>query len=503
MESEPHEPAPIGYERSQAALEGTLHPLTIVVAIAQTIVRLLPIIAFALLFRIAGRPADKIEIILGLIGSLRGVFAIVVWLTFRYRIEEGVLHIRQGILFHTRRTIPLQRIQNINIKRDWIHQFLGVAEVQVETAGGSGAEASLSSLTLADAQTLRTALLSGRDETASLDAAEQAGGQVVYAASVGRLILAGATRNQAGTVIAAILGGLYYVGEILGGRRGRRVFGWFSRFLPRNTPALAIAAVGIAAVVLLGWIVSMARSVITYYNFRLERHGKRLRRSFGLFTKRENMFPAHRLQVLRVEAPMIQRKLGLCRVIAYTAGSFVESEEAASSELCPIIERRRVGEVCSLVLEDFDLATVPWRKVSRLTIRRAAVRYLLIVLAVTGLATLKSWLGLFALAAAPLALVASLLRYRALRWAVTEKLVVVRFGVWTRVIGVIPRDKIQHTALTSTPLQRRLKLASLVIRTAGGGTGGSGVRIVDLSLDVATQLQDELVKASAVGVLPA
>lgn len=476
-------------------LDGRLHPLTMVVSLIRAVQGLLPIIVVAVFLRASGRSSDFVELVVGGLGTLRVVGAIILVRTYRFWIDGGSLHIRSGLIFHNRRVIPLDRVQNINLKRDWIHQLLKLAEVQVETAGGAGAEATLSSLSVEQAELFRRQLLGlrqeGTDQAAGLSVVPA---EVVYRAGLGRLLLAGATRNQAGAVLAAILGFGVWLGDLAGWNINPRLIRRMTSALPELAAKWVAIGVGLFALVVVGWLASMARSVITYYGFTLSRQEGRLRRSYGLFTKRDSVFPTHRLQLLRIEAPLIQRKVGLCRVTAETAGSFAEKEGAATSELCPIIESRHVGDLCRLVIDGLDLAAVPWRKVSRLTIRRAAIRYLFALAVITGLATLNTRHGLWLAAAAPLMIWAAILRYRALRWAATPHLLVLRSGPWTRHVEVIPRGKIQHTTLTQTPFQRRLGLATLGVRTAGGGVGGSGIRIPDLPDETAVALQDELMR---------
>lgn len=487
-------PPPLPYAPNPAVFEGQLHPLTIVVSLVRALQQLLPIVLVAVVFRAAGRTADTVELIIAGLGGLRVVTAVITYATYRYYTDGSTLYIKSGVLFQNRRSIPLDRIQNINLKRDWIHQLLKLAEVQVETAGGAGAEATLSSLSIPQAEALRRQLLRTRGDAAvgAVASGDAEPVETVYQAGIDRLLLAGATRNQAGTVVAAILGFGFYLQDVAGWDVDEKLIRRLAGLLPEFMTQWALIVVAFVALVLMGWVVSMVRSVVTYYGFRLDRQAGRLRRTYGLLTRRESVFPTHRLQLLRVEAPLIQRKLGFCRITATTAGSFAEKEEAATSELCPIIERARAGDVCRLVIERLDLDRVPWRKVSRKTIRRTALRYLLIIAVVTGLVRLNTRYGWWVAAAAPLAVVGSVLRYRALRWAVTDELILVRSGVWTRYIEVVPRSKIQHTTLAASPFQRRLGLANLHIRTAGGGIGGSGLSVVDLPDDVARGVQDEL-----------
>jgi putative membrane protein len=460
---------------------------------------LLPVVALALFFRLIGRTADTIEIIIAAIGLLRVVGAAYTFFTLRYGLNEGALHIHRGVVFQQKRTIPLERIQNINLTRDWIHQLLGVVEVKVETASGVGAEATLSALSSEDANRLREQLLlvkSGLVATpdmpgAASDSPVQVPVEVVYQADIRRLILAGATRNQVGTIIAGISAAAFTLWELLDEsaglfRRTPDAISWAKSHLGW----LLLSAAGLWVA---GWIFSMIRSVVVHYEFRLTREGTRLRRTFGLFTRRESDFPVHRLQMLVFESPLIQRKLGYGRLVAETAGSFSEKREETTSELAPLLEAVRLSDVTRHLVGPTDLRNPGWQKVSRLTIRRAFVRYLFAwLLAVAFLSMTVSRHVAWAAAFAPIfAVWGSLLRFRALRYALCDDLLLLRRGVLRRRISAVPRRKVQSAALTQSPFQRRLGISSLRIQVAGDFFGSELV-IPDLPNQRAVELLDEV-----------
>jgi len=65
------------------------------------------------------------------------IAALVHYFTFRLRYEGTELVISSGILFRNERHVPYARIQNLDAVRNIVHRLLGVAEVRVETGGGS------------------------------------------------------------------------------------------------------------------------------------------------------------------------------------------------------------------------------------------------------------------------------------------------------------------------------------------------------------------------------
>ena len=72
-------------------------------------------------------------------------------------------------------------------------------------------------------------------------------------------------------------------------------------------------------------------------------------------------------------------------------------------------------------------------------------------------------------------------------FAVRERDIVFRSGVFWRSVTAIPFNRIQHVEKSSTPLDRRFDLAALQLFTAGG-TGGD-LRIRGLSAPLAEKLR--------------
>jgi membrane protein YdbS with pleckstrin-like domain len=98
--------------------------------------------------------------------------------------------------------------------------------------------------------------------------------------------------------------------------------------------------------------------------------------------------------------------------------------------------------------------------------------------------------GLVALLMLTLAVFWPGLRYRYWRWSVRPDHVLIQKGVLWRTRSLIPRVRIQHVDTRTSPVQRWLGLASLVIYTAG--TRGADAEIPGLTAEQATQLRDEL-----------
>jgi membrane protein YdbS with pleckstrin-like domain len=82
------------------------------------------------------------------------------------------------------------------------------------------------------------------------------------------------------------------------------------------------------------------------------------------------------------------------------------------------------------------------------------------------------------------------LAHRHAGWALDERALHVREGVWWRGVTSIPRARIQHTDVEQGPLQRSYDLATLVVHTAG--TTRSRIALPGLRHADALRIRDAL-----------
>src|SRR6185369_12043401 len=57
--------------------------------------------------------------------------------TLRYRFDEEGIHMRVGILFRRELNLTYARIQDIHLRSGILQRWLGLANVQIQTASGS------------------------------------------------------------------------------------------------------------------------------------------------------------------------------------------------------------------------------------------------------------------------------------------------------------------------------------------------------------------------------
>lgn len=407
----------------------------------------------------------------------------------RWWVTAGSFELRTGILQIETKSVPLERIQNVDLSEPLLPRLFGLCEVRIETAGSGGGELALRYISRADAESLRELLASRVPEELAVAAPT-----TLLATDTGELLIAGATSNRVGALVVlvgAAWGWVIDLGldtdEVLGG-----VFDAAGGF----SPALVAAVVLVVAVVV-GWVASIAGTLLRYHGFVLTEHGADLRREHGLLTRTSGVIPIRRVQAVRVERPWIRRFVHRATIVADTAGSVAAATDTGSGVVAPIIGDDQVDRLVGRVLGIQGAFEADLARVSPLAIRRGFIRAALDLLILTVLVAAFGsalWVAVLVLGV-PLAWWWAVARYRAIGYRVDETLVVARSGVLLRRTWLVPVSKVQSAAVRSSPFQRRLGLASLSIDTAGPGS--HRITVIDLEVATAVALGAELSERSS------
>lgn len=439
--------------------------------------------------------------------------------SFRYRYDEHDLVIRRGFIFRNQRHVPYDRVQNIDAVQNVVHRMFGVADVRLQTGGGSEPEAVLSVLSLADLEEMRGRVL-GRRVEAAAPAAETSTADGDQAASSerpatgepatellalppGELSLYGIIENRGLLVIGAAIGLLFEfanprVIENMLGESATRPLLRLMRAIREDGVTAGLIAAGAAAFIaflLVSRVFSILWAQVKLGGFRVVRTGDDVRTEYGLLTRVTATIPRHRIQTVTVREAWLHRPFKRASVRVSTAGgSVVDGERAAVQRewLAPIIKRDRVTALIAELLPGVSLDGLDWQPVHRKAFRRAAWRRLAraLVLSAIALAFLgrDGWWVVPVLGA--FAVLRAWLYVRHLAWALTDEAVFFREGVFVRAMTIAPLGKVQAVRLFESPFDRRHAMARISVDTAGVGAGGYRVNVPYLPREAAAWLYD-------------
>lgn len=479
-----------------------LHPTTLVLRVLVS----LPALAFILYPALSNPNSGSwFSLFFGTVYGLIALPAIVLqYLRFSYRITPREIVIQSGVLNRKNRSIPLERVQNIQIEQSLLPRLLGAAKVKIETAGSSSTEGVLEYVSRSEAQTIRQAVRSFKHQQAAdaedkeidpstLDASATEpldAGEEIFAMSIGRVLLSGAFRFSL-LYIALIFSALQFIPAddvVLWLQRSQGELSGLYEAATQSPWLLGLASVFVAGV--LSWITGILVNLNKYYNFHLWLDGDKLRLRRGLLTLAEGTIPLKKVQTLILRTNPAMRKFGWYALEVQTVG--LDVEEQGHRVVVPFAQEDEILELAQHI-RSFDLPET-FESVSTLTIRRHFVRYSVALGVITGLLSYGMYLlpldwftwaeVWWLMAAAPLLLGFAILHYTHHGYAIRDDGFFVRRGVLRQYVWIIPVEKFHVFYTTASIFQRRLNLKSLFVDTAGAASF-SYPEVVDLRADAA------------------
>ena len=413
------------------------------------------------------------------------------YVTTRFRIRHGQIELRKGLFNRQIIATPEDRVRTVDVTAPPFHRLLGLAKVEIGTAGHTRERLVLDALPLAEARTMREELIHLRSASAD--------GQGVHSALPPPTgprhteLLPPAPDPRAETTLLTLNPAwVRYAPLTMSGLvSALAIFGFSTQFLRAAIEGSyvqdavralgghawwASLVVGLVTVAVVVSLLSVIGYVLQNWHFRLSRHqGGTLHVSRGLLTTRETSIEEKRLRGVEVGEPLGLRLAGGGRLKAITTGLSRREDDRGSAWLVPPAPRAVVAGVARAVLDDDDALTarlVPHGPAAR---RRRYLRTLLpsAALAVAA-AALIWWLGWawWLLVLPALVLLGAPFvahdRYAGLGHHLSPAHLVVRSGSFARRRDVLQRTGIIGWTVRSTWFQRRVGLATLVATTAAG-----------------------------------
>lgn len=161
-------PAPADW--TPVGMQRRTHPISPVVSSA----RVFPFVGFALVAWGPDLGAGLLLLLAGAVGLvlISSGLSYLSWQRFVFWFDaEGDFRVDKGVLTRTQSRLQLSRLQSVDVVQPLLARLVGLAEVRVEVAGAGESRATLSYLSLAQANALRSEVL-GRAAGVRPDAGE-------------------------------------------------------------------------------------------------------------------------------------------------------------------------------------------------------------------------------------------------------------------------------------------------------------------------------------------
>lgn len=418
------------------------------------------------------------------------------WRMFTYRIADREVVIADGLIRKSRRSIPFDRIQDVSIERKPLARLFGLAHVRIETGGGAADEASLNSVSLAEAHRLRAVLRGGAAAVAEPGDAPRPAHhveperEVVFAMSVGRVLTMGAFAFSL-VWVGVLFAVLNQLGDLIDfdWREVRDIAG-VAQHQAAALVTPVFAALALVAALILGAVSGIVRTMLVEYGFRVERDGDRLRRTRGLATRTEVVVALRRVQLALIERGMLSGRLGWSGLKLQTLGG--SDDVGGRQSIAPFARDAEVDGLLAVAgyprFDPLPLRPVAFGHVVRASVFRGGLPLIAVCVGAFFLPLVA-----FALLLVPVPVVLALMARRRHRYAIIGDTVQVMRGVLRKEAWIVPLANIQAVSITRSPLQRLLGIATVRIGTAGA-RGVARPHVVDLAVEDAEALAAALLR---------
>ncbi len=400
------------------------------------------------------------------------IFAIINHFYYRFWIDGDRLIIHSGWLQKAKKTIPLERIQSLNLEQTMVHRLTGTTKIIVETAGATGAEVSIRALDMTKAEALRTLLFkSGLQQNRTSETVEQETEQpvsetILFTLTPWDLFKTGLSQNHLRTigVVLLLMVGLW--DDV------QNQFNVFSEDqLEQAGQALQSMMVILIVFGLIGIgvvIASVVRIMVQYADLAVYVDGARFRIHSGLLTIREVVVSGQKLQSLTWTQNPIQRLFGLFKLEFSQA--LAELSRGQKHVMIPGMYAGQLDQIHELVFPEESREPGSWHGIDP---RYRWFRWfwigfmpgLIAAVLLWGVEPILAgwagvWIGWYWFASGR--------RTRRWRWFVNKDILILRRGWLTSRVTLLPTFKIQSASLHASPMQRRLGLRTITLHTASG-----------------------------------
>lgn len=457
---------------------------------------LAPLVAF--LFAYKGDLIGKIYVGGGTFITVTIIASIVRYWFFRFKIDDGSILIREGVIRKTQLDIKFDRIQAINTQQNLIFRAFDLVTVKFDTAGSAKQEGHLPAVKTAFADSLKERI---RRESPGQENEPEPADEVDTAEPIDRTIL----RLKAGDMIRIGLSSnrallfLAFLAPVLDS---------LTEKLEENIDESAIAAaidagqfslsagVGSGLMVVFGLIVLMAVASIIgtflrYHDFVLTSGSDVLRSTSGLLTRHEHSVNFAKIQsVYAVQNPVL-RLFGRLRLRARQASSGRRGK--GQHFVIPLCEPAQLPAIAAEIFSDefqnvdLDPRAGQYSGISPRYMRsRIILTGILPAVALTGLMSLTvGFDALVLLLWIPLNVLLVWIVYRKYGYKITEDGLMLRRGLFGYRMAAFIHRKIQRISVTQSMPQKRKGLATLHFYLASGS-----IKLPYVDFEMAKQLRD-------------
>lgn len=459
---------------------------------------------FPILIALLGSRGNSWELYALGFALIISLFAIAQYRFYRYWLEGDKIRVKEGIFFRNVRQVPYKKIQNLNLVQSPLHRLFGVVKVQLESASGGKPEAVISVIDM-EAVNLLKLKINGEEEEREQ---EEDTGEVkdsILSLSFGEIVRYGMITNRGIVAVAVFFG---FMMQFMDNQVERLVKSYISQFTQWIDGLISsvqiengllyfsiLTVVGLIAAVIALWILSIAMALLKFHGFMLIKAKDKLQATLGLLTRLQATIPITRIQSLTIHESLLHRWFKRIGITIETAGGVNSDQQGVSmKQVVPLAPNTMRDELLKEIQADVDWNAIEWKGLHPKGWRRV-LKVMLIIGLVVGLPTL-----LYSIYAYPVWLLVwglysvyySKAYIRTAGYTMNDEVIGFKDGVIFSKCTFVRLPKTQTIAVKESPFDRRHRMASLEVDTAGAMIGAHHINIPYINLEDALAIKSRI-----------
>ena len=444
--------------------------------------------AFAVLVIVIAIKSNKIFLIYAAFGAI-GIFMISLiygyfyYLKFTFYLNPAQQEfvIDKGVFSRKQLTIPLEKIQQVNVNQGFLQKLIGVYSLEIDTAGTDSKEVSISAISKQIAYALKEHLLNVGSRTEqgvdNLDPANSIAPTAYFPfikINTSTLLKISFTTNY-GQSISVLMVFAYTVFH-----NTKEILSAFDRdenqveqFFSSGFTLISISVLLVGLIILL-LATNLVRTFLKYFDFTVSKHHNSLMISSGLLTTKNTLLHPNRVQITSYSQNYFQKKIGLFHLALKQAhAGKVESEkELKNNNLevpgCSAIEKDHILQMILNQIPSNGVTYKPNFRFLNLPIFfQVALPTIIFAVAYYNLLEIRAYLPL-----AIIYVLASILMiyigYTKHQLKVNTDFIVKQSGIWDISQEILQPHKIQSITTSQYPWHKALDIGHVTVHTAAG-----------------------------------
>jgi len=452
------------------------------------------------------RMSDNMEFFLTVLIIFGALFPVLTYWFYHYWIKDDFLEIKEGIFFKKNRKIPYTRIQNVNVSQGPLQRILKVATLQLESASGGKPEAIMRVVDLGVVEQIKLKVKQSSQEQSInlLDNEENIDEPtpVLHSLNTREVITYGII-SQRGMVIGAIVFGFMAQNQ----KFMEGLVKYFNQFfqLPDFTKiTLAQSLVYVSVIGLFIFLslqfMSIMWALLKFHQFEISKQHDRLHATMGLLSKISATIPLKRIQLYRLSENPLHKLFKAKTITIETAGG-VNTDKAGivMRWLAPYINKAKVPEFMAQIEEKISYNSIDWQNIPtrawRRVIKRSLIQLFLFSLVLLTLASIPTievrfYAWVLIICMIPMTYFYAKKYVKKTAYFINGDIICFKSGIWFSKQSIVKISKIQTVEIIESYFDRKNKMATLEIDTAGSNPLLHHVKIPYLEVGHAYKLRN-------------